>query len=129
MELAIIITLYTLAGLGVLSMYSGLVYILWKLLGVIRYIEFSEAKRNYPVYQTGGDLTPRTIDPGSFVRGNVSKKDQEGSFVMKSEEEAYYQEEAGKVSIAAGVSDEEAINIVMEQIRKQNESKGTVANV
>lgn len=126
MDMTLIVDMVYKIGvcLMMLSLSGGLyggIYMLWKLLGAFRYMEFSEARRT--AQTTGSTFNPNyNPTPQAF-------KDTDGGFVARTEMDSYIQEEAGKVSVAAGISDDEAVAILLEQIRKQNETKGTVANV
>jgi hypothetical protein len=114
-DVGVLLMLLTLAG-GV----YGNIYMLWKLLGAFRYIEFSEARRMQ---------APNMGMPNMNQYTPASKQETDGSFIPRTEADAYLHEEANKISVAAGISDDEAINVLLEQIRRQNENKGTVANV
>jgi hypothetical protein len=96
---------------------GGNLYMLWKILGAFRWMEFFESRRSIQPFQVGTQV----VTP--------SPKASEGSFVARSEEDSYISEEAAKVSSAAGISEDDAVNILLEQLRKQRENKGNVANV
>jgi hypothetical protein len=117
-KIGVLLMMLSLSG----GLYGG-IYMLWKLMGAFRFMEFSEARRVHQPYVV--DQSHVNAFPAKYPKA----KDTEGGFVARTEMDSYIQEEATKVSVAAGISDDEAVGILLDQIRKQNETKGTVANV
>jgi hypothetical protein len=123
LQIFICLILLIISGGSILQIYTQI-----KMLSLFKYLEFKEAFRaNSPDVQSMG--FPRTINPSSFVSGNISKQDENGGFVGKTDESAYIQEEARKLSMAAGISDNDAIGLILEKMNEQRENSGNVGQV
>lgn len=109
---------FGLFAVGAVMAYGGLMYMLWKLLGAFRWMEWSEARRANFVQAPGGQLVPA-----------ATKNEVEGAFVPSSESDAYIREEASRVAMDTGMGQDEAVNYIMDAIKKQNEKRANVANV
>lgn len=96
--------------LGAMS-FGG--FMLWKILSIIRYIEFNSARMSYPMMPANPGIGMPGISPSP-------PGDKDGSFVPYSESDAYINEEMNNIS---NVSNDEAINVIMEKIRRQELAK------
>jgi hypothetical protein len=108
---------------GMLALFSGAIgltlYALWKILRALQYLEFHASRLNSLTYTM----------PQQMIPPQANKASADGGFVPHSEFDAYIKEEADKVSVSSGISDEEAVNILLEKIRDQGVNKGNVSNV
>lgn len=117
MIFGIIMTLFLLTT----SLFmGGLVYMLWKIMGALRWMELSEAHMAHPMYNSSGAVVPPRPT-------TLTKQEMEGTFIPSSDFNAYVREEASNVAMASGMSDSDAVELIMEKIRQQN--KGNVAEV
>lgn len=98
-----LVTLFAMIiGVGVFGCYM-----LWKMLSVIRHMEFSEA------YRRQDGMVPVTTG------ANLSNEHKDGGFQGYNEIDAYINETANRVAVSSEVSDEEAVNILMAKMREQ----------
>jgi hypothetical protein len=113
---AIFDVVYKCGLVTLLFLFSGgmvcMMYMLWKILSVIRYIEFAESTRRQ----------------FTMVPPSQSAKDSEGAFIPSTDMSNYVKEESNRVSMESGISDGEALNIIMEKIKEQR-GAGNVAEV
>jgi hypothetical protein len=107
---------------------GGILYMLWKLLGAFRWMEMCESNRQYNVYSQVPGVSLAGLNRNNIP---VTKEQEAGAFVPRNDFDSYVQEEASNLSRSTGISDTEAIDILLTKIREQNANKvaGNIANV